>query len=161
MGPRGPVISAVVVDQRVSVTSPATGQVGGSGAARCGGGNRSSECFDRYSYGYSGRKQFIDLPHALKVRFINPDKEWQEDERIVYADGYGAENAERFETVDMMGCTSPEQAWREGRYHLAVGKLRPETHEVFQDVEALRATDGDLVMFAHDVILVGLGWKRH
>ena len=47
MGPLGPVISEVVVDQRVSVTSPATGQVGGSGAARCGG-NRSSECFDRY-----------------------------------------------------------------------------------------------------------------
>ena len=114
----------------------------------------------RNSYGYSGRKQFIDLPHALKVRFINPDKEWQEDERIVYADGYGADNAERFETVDMMGCTSPEQAWREGRYHLAVGKLRPETHEVFQDVEALRASDGDLVMFAHDVMMVGLGWGR-
>ena len=98
----------------------------------------------RNSFNYVGRKQFIDLPHALKVRFINPDKDWQEDERIVYADGYSAENAARFETVDMMACTRAEQAWREGRYHLAVGRLRPETHEVYQDVEALRATDGDL-----------------
>ena len=114
----------------------------------------------RNSFGYTGRKQFIDLPHALKVRFINPDKDWQEDERIVYADGYSSANAERFETVDMMGCTNAEQAWREGRYHLAAGRLRPETHEVYQDVEALRATDGDLVMFAHDVILVGLAWGR-
>lgn len=114
----------------------------------------------RNSYGYTGRKQFVDLPHALKVRFINPDKDWQEDERIVYADGYNAANADRFETVDMMACTSAEQSWREGRYHLAVGRLRPETHEVYQDVEALRATDGDLVMFAHDVILVGVAWGR-
>ena len=114
----------------------------------------------RNSFNYVGRKQFIDLPHALKVRFINPDKDWQEDERIVYADGYSAENAARFETVDMMACTRAEQAWREGRYHLAVGRLRPETHEVYQDVEALRATDGDLVMFAHDVILVGLASGR-
>ena len=114
----------------------------------------------RNSYGYTGRKQFIDLPHALKVRFVNPDKDWQEDERIVYADGYSAANAERFETVDMMACIRSEQAWREGRYHLAVGRLRPETHEIHQDVEALRATDGDLVMFAHDVILVGLAWGR-
>ena len=114
----------------------------------------------RNSFNYTGRKQFIDLPHALKVRFVNPDKDWQEDERIVYADGYSAENAERFETVDMMACIRSEQAWREGRYHLAVGRLRPETHEIYQDVEALRATDGDLVMFAHDVILVGLAWGR-
>ena len=114
----------------------------------------------RNSYSYTGRKQFLDLPHALKIRFINPDKDWQEDERIVYADGYTSANADRFETVDMMGCSNPQQAWREGRYHLAVGKLRPETHEVYQDVEALRATDGDLVMFAHDVIMVGLGWGR-
>ena len=47
MGPWGPVISEVVVDHRASVTSPATGQVGGFGAARCGG-NGSSECIDRY-----------------------------------------------------------------------------------------------------------------
>jgi alkylhydroperoxidase family enzyme len=49
----------------------------------------------------------------------------QEDERIVYADGYSSANAERFETVDLMGCTNAEQAWREGRYHLAAGRLRP------------------------------------
>ena len=114
----------------------------------------------RNSFNYVGRKQFIDLPHALKIRFINPDKDWQEDERIVYADGYDANNADRFETVDMMGCTRPAQAWREGRYHLAVGKLRPESHEAYQDVEALRATDGDLVMFAHDVIMVGISSGR-
>lgn len=114
----------------------------------------------RNSFGYVGRKQFIDQPHALKVRFINPDKDWQEDERVVYADGQNAASAERFETIDMMGCTRAAQAWREGRYHLAVGRLRPETHEVYQDVEALRATDGDLVMFSHDVIRVGIAAGR-
>mgnify|MGYP000735814371 CR=1 FL=1 len=38
-------------------------------------------------------------------------------------DGRPRESAERFETVDMMACIRSEQAWREGRYHLAVGRL--------------------------------------
>ena len=67
MGPRGPVISAVVVDHRAVVTSPATGQVGGSGAARCGG-NRSSECFDRYGDPLSAGALMTG------IRFGNPSR---------------------------------------------------------------------------------------
>lgn len=114
----------------------------------------------RNSWGYSGRKQFIDQPHALRVRFANAAKNYQEDERIVFADGYNSENATRFETVELYGCTSSTMAWREGRYYLAIGQLRPEEHTVSMDVENLRANMGDLVMFAHDVIAVGLAQGR-
>lgn len=110
----------------------------------------------RNSFGYSGKKSFVDLPHALRVRFINSALGWQEDEVVVYADGYGDGNSTRFETLDLPGCASATQAWREGRYYMAVGKLRPEEHVVTMDVEALRCTLGDYVLFSHDVISVGI-----
>lgn len=114
----------------------------------------------RNSWGYQGRKQFIDLPHALKVRFINANKGYVEDERIVYDDGYDETNASRFETIELYGCTKASQAYREGRYHLAVGRLRPEEHVVSMDIEALRCTLGDLVRFSHDAVAIGLGSGR-
>lgn len=114
----------------------------------------------RNSWAYTGRKQFIDLPHALKVRFINEEKGYVEDERIVYADGFTEATATRFESIELFGCTQKGQAWREGRYFLAVGKLRPEEHVVTMDVEALRCTLGDLVRFSQDAVSIGLGSGR-
>lgn len=114
----------------------------------------------RNSWGYSGSKAFIDQPHALKVQFINAANGYQEDEVIVYADGYSETNATRFETLDMPGCTSPTQAWREGRYHIAVGQLRPEEHQVSMDIEALRCTLGDYVLLSHDVLSIGIAAAR-
>ncbi|MCM0018436.1 MAG: host specificity factor TipJ family phage tail protein [Tagaea sp.] len=114
----------------------------------------------RNSFGYRGTRDLRDLPHAVRVRFSDPDIDYQENEVVVYADGYDAATADEFDTLDLYGCTSPDMAWREGRYHLAVAYLRRERHEVFQDIEFLRATDGDLVQFAHDVIAVGLAQGR-
>jgi hypothetical protein len=114
----------------------------------------------RNSYGYSGSKPFIDYPDALKVNFINAARGFQEDEVIVYFDGYDATNATKFEALDLPGCTSATQAWREARYYMAVARLRPEEHSVSMDIEALRCTAGDLVQFSHDVISIGLGAGR-
>lgn len=112
------------------------------------------------SWGYNGMKQFIDLPHALRINFTNADKNWREDERIVYDDGYTKDNASRFETLDFNYCTDPDQAYREARYQMAVGKLRPEQHRVTMDIENLRCTLGDYVMLAHDVLSIGSGQGR-
>jgi hypothetical protein len=114
----------------------------------------------RNSWGYSGTKTFVDYPHALRVKFVNAEAGGQEDERIVYDDGYGVVNATRFETVDLPGCASPTQAYREGRYLLAVGKLRPEQHIVTMDIENLRCSLGDLVLFSHDVVAIGVASSR-
>lgn len=112
------------------------------------------------SFGYNGMKQFIDMPHALRIHFVNADKQWQDDEIIVYDDGYDATTATKFETLDFAYCTSSDQAWREGRYHLAVGKLRPEEHRISMDIENLRCTLGDYVMLTHDVLSIGSGTGR-
>lgn len=114
----------------------------------------------RNSWGFRGTKTFADLPHALKTRFVNPEKDWQQDERLVYADGYSAVNATKFETFDLIGVTDYDQAWKLGRYHLAVAQLRPETYELTTDVENLVCTRGDLVRVVHDVPLFGAGYGR-
>jgi hypothetical protein len=112
------------------------------------------------SWGYSGMRQFIDLPHALRINFVNADKNWREDERIVYADGYSKDNATRFETLDYPYCTDADQVFREARYQMAVGSLRPDQHMVSMDIESLRCTLGDYVMLAHDVLSIGTGVGR-
>jgi len=114
----------------------------------------------RNATGFRGIKTFTELPHALKVRFVNPDREWGQDERMVYADGFDETNASSFETLELFGCTDADLAWKHGRYHLAAGKLRPETYELSVDIDHLVCTRGDLVKVSHDVPLWGLHWAR-
>lgn len=120
----------------------------------------------RNSWGYRGSKAFFDIPHAFRVSFLNADKDYAQDEIIVYRDGYDEEGedgntaASKFDTLELPGCTNAKQAWREGRYHFGVLLLRPEEHVVNMDIESLRATKGDLVRFSHDVISIGLGSGR-
>jgi predicted phage tail protein len=114
----------------------------------------------RNSSGYQGKKDFLDYPHALRVQFVNAARGFQEDEVIVYDDGYSAANASKFESLELPGCTSSTQAWREGRYLIAAGRLRPEEHIVSMDIESVRCTQGDLVRFSHDAISIGLASTR-
>lgn len=115
----------------------------------------------RNSWSYSGERHYIDVPHALKLRWTNPDIGYQEDEAIVYADGYnedgsdGLTAATRFESADYLGCTVFNQVWREGRFQLAQMLLRPEQHKVYQSLDGNRCTLGDYVMFAYDVVSIG------
>jgi hypothetical protein len=113
----------------------------------------------RNATGFSFEKTFAKIPHALRVRYINTQT-WQQDERIVYADGYNETNATDFETIETQGVTSADQAYKEGRYYLAVMTLRPEIWTVSMDAENLVATRGDTVRLAHDVILVGHAYGR-
>jgi hypothetical protein len=114
----------------------------------------------RNSWGFKGRKLFPDAPDGLRMRYVDPEREWQQQEVTVYADGVDETTARRLEPMELWGCTRRDQAWREGRYHLAVAKLRPESYEISCDIEHLVATRGDLVRVAHDVPLWGVGWGR-
>lgn len=120
----------------------------------------------RNSSNYRGSKAFLDRPHALRTKFINPAKSDAYDEVIVYDDGYNADGsdgktaASKFDTLEFPGARSDTLAWREGRYHLGVLKLRPEEHAVDMDFEALACRKGSLVRFSHDVISIGLGSAR-
>jgi hypothetical protein len=116
----------------------------------------------RNSWGFKATYQFPILPGALKVRFINnATSMWSKDERIVYDDGYNAANTEIYEVLDLTsGCTDPNEAWRDGRYHLAQARLRPQIYELQVDFENLVCTRGDLVLVSHDVLLSSVAWAR-
>ena len=114
----------------------------------------------RNSWGFHASKAFVDPPHGLNVRFINEQAGYERDERVVYADGFDETTATRLEALDLFGITDPGLAWRDGRFHQAVAKLRPETYELNVDFEHIVATRGDLVSVAHDAVLIGLAQGR-
>lgn len=115
----------------------------------------------RNSWGFTGHKTFIQIPHALRVMFLNPDLGYQQDERIVYDDGYDESTATIYETLDLtFYCSDAEIAYRDGRYYLKTAHLRPEVYEFQTDVENICCERGDLVLITHDVPLWGLGWGR-
>ncbi|MBB4653023.1 hypothetical protein GGQ99_004807 [Aminobacter niigataensis] len=114
----------------------------------------------RNSWGFEAQHEFRELPHAWRVRFINEMRDWREDERIVYDDGYSAANATRFEGIEFPGVTKPDSIWRHGRFHIAQLRLRPETYTLNVDFENLLCTRADRVRVAHDVMLVGIASGR-
>jgi hypothetical protein len=133
----------------------------------------------RNSWGFRGRRAYPSLPHGLRVAFLNEDNGYQRDERIVLDDGYSIDYADgrgpldafdqpaphlppatEFETIELFGVTDPDFAWRHGRYHIAVARLRPEVMELSTDAEHLVCTPGDMVVVSHDVPLIGGGFGR-
>lgn len=110
----------------------------------------------RNSWGFSSTKVFIQEIHGVRCRFVNPDRDWQQDEIIAYIDGYDSSSATEFAALELWGCTTQNQAWREGRYNLAVSQLRPEVYNLQCDIENLVCTRGDMVRVTHDVT----GWGQ-
>ncbi len=114
----------------------------------------------RNSASFQGSRAFTDVVHALRVQFLNSEAGYAQDEVIVYDDGFDATNATNFEQLQIPGCADAEMAWKLGRYHLAVARLRPNSYSWTTDVEHLVCNRGDLILFASDVISAGLGWGR-
>lgn len=114
------------------------------------------------SWDFKSVRSFPQLPGYLKVDFINPDKNWQRDTRTVYDDGFTPATVNILsEKLDLTrGCTNPDQAWREGRYHLSQARLRPEKYQINVSVENIVCRRGDLVYVSHDVPAFGLGAGR-
>ncbi len=109
----------------------------------------------RNSRDFSSSRFYPPQPHALKIKYIDPQLAWEITECIVYDDGYDEETATEFEEMTSFACTNYEQAWRFGRYMLAQNKLRQETISILVDFENLICTRGDYVQIAHDVMQVG------
>lgn len=107
------------------------------------------------SWGFSGNRTFSDRPHALRVKYVEPNMGWQMNEVIVYDDGKDKTNATQFEDLSTFGVTDGAAAWRYGRYMMAQGLHRSEQFVINLDVENLAVQRGDLVRVAHDVPKIG------
>ena len=114
----------------------------------------------RNSWDYKGNINYPDLPHALRVEFRNQDKGYETDERIVYADGYNANNATLYERLEFSSCTNADLAYWYGRRYFATAILQPETHTFKMDFESMTFNRGDRITLVNDVILVGVGQGR-
>lgn len=116
----------------------------------------------RNSWGFQGARAFNDVTHALRVQFTNPDADWQQDERIVYDDGYGDAAmvaadptltlATNFDTLTLKSVPDADAAWHLGRYHLAVGRERPNSYSLSAEIDNLVCSRGDLAWIVNDVI---------
>ncbi|WP_275289193.1 host specificity factor TipJ family phage tail protein [Halomonas elongata] len=113
----------------------------------------------RNASGFSSSIQYKDLPHAIRVKYVDPDT-WSDAERIVYRPGYGESNATRFEDFQLQGVASADEAWHHGQYHMRQAILRPETFKASMDWENLAIVRGNRVLYQYDAILVGLGTAR-
>lgn len=115
----------------------------------------------RNSWGFSSSKSFRRSIHGVKVSFVSEAADWRRDQIVVYADAHDEDTATEFDSLDLGdGITDADLAWKHGRYYLAQLLLRPETYEVYQDIEHVVIRRGDPVDVAHDVIAVGLAQGR-
>jgi hypothetical protein len=114
----------------------------------------------RNSWGFSAEKRLYNRPHAFRIRFKNEENDYNDDERIVYDDGYNSSNATLFESIEFPGITDPDLIWKFGRFHIAQARLRPEMYSLYQDFEHLVCRRGDKVRVSHDIPLWGSGWGR-
>lgn len=120
----------------------------------------------RNSFGFEVEKHMEEVPHAWRIRFPNEEQDFQQDERIVYRDGFNADGsggdtqATLFQSLFFPGVTHPDHVWKLGRYHGAVAVNRPERWTVYQDFEYLVARRGNRVKVTHDVLSVGLSSGR-
>ena len=116
---------------------------------------------------------YPDLPHAFRCPFKNELADWQDDERLVLADGYQADGLDafgraapelppaiKFEQLVLPGVTHPEQIWKLARFHLAQARLRWRNIRWSTNVQNFVCTRGDKFLLAHDVLLVGLAYGR-
>ena len=109
----------------------------------------------RNTRNFTGQIIYNEIPDALRIRFFNKDKDYREDERIVYDDGFNAANATTFQVIDLPGQTNSANVYKLGRHYIAAARLRPEVFTFEIDVEHLVAMRGDLCRLTHDVPGIG------
>lgn len=120
----------------------------------------------RNSWGMSVQRGFVDLPHALRVSFVDETDDYTTQENYVFADGYSNDGAKGTEpATDVVewnypGVTKWEKVWRMGRYHLAKLLHRPMSVTINTDWEWLVCHRGDLVGIASDVLMNTFGTAR-
>jgi hypothetical protein len=107
------------------------------------------------SWNFAASLSYADEVHALRVSFIDRDREYQRQEVIVYRDGYDASNATRFEELGTAAITEWFRAWAYGRFMFAQSIIRREPFTISMDIEHLAFQRGDLVLYQHDVPKIG------
>lgn len=111
----------------------------------------------RNSWNFSSQKSLVtETIHGLRMRFVNEAIDYQEDERVVYLDGYDESNATNVIEWEQDGVTNSDLIWKHGRLRLAEMRLRPEVYTVSCEAESIALRRGDCIRVVHDVTLWGV-----
>ena len=123
-----------------------------------------TEVVDSFSehnaWSFEWSKTLPNVPHAVRATFVNKEKGFEQDTLTVYADGYGAANATRYENWGkeyFEGITEPGNVQRAVRWALAWAVLRGERLSFMASMEHLIVTYGDLVRVTNSFVKWGLG----
>jgi predicted phage tail protein len=114
----------------------------------------------RNSWGFSAERVFNELPHAFRCLFANREKNYEDDEVIVYRPPYDENTATLFEQLPLAGINTAALAWSHGVYHMATLIYRPEVYTWYADFGYMAARRGDLIECGHDVTLWGVSQGR-
>lgn len=112
------------------------------------------------SWGASTTRTILDIPHGLRVSFLNEKNDYAADERIVYADGYNDDNAEDYQAQTVQGITNPDKIYIFAREMLKASQSRLESHTVYMDIESLVVNLRDRVYFSYDYLQNAIGYGR-
>lgn len=111
----------------------------------------------------SFKEEFLGLENranAIEISFLNKDKNYERDVLTVYSDGFDSTTKVQQPTqIELMGCTSAEQAYRYGRYKLRSNQyeIRTVTFDAF--VDAIACNIGDVIIVQSDVTNWGSGGR--
>jgi hypothetical protein len=114
----------------------------------------------RNSRDFSWTQSYRVFPHGLRCKFVNADKDYVEDEILVFDAGYTKDNATLYEQVEFPGVTSRAMVYKHAKYRIADARARPAVYTLTVDFEHLVAQRTDRVALAYDVILEGIASGR-
>ena len=98
--------------------------------------------------------------NSVEISFLHKDKDYERDVIPVYGDTYDeSDTLTNPAQVELMGCTSLEQAYKHGKHFLRCNKyeIRTVTIEAFTD--AIACTVGDIILIQHDISEWGEGGR--
>lgn len=104
------------------------------------------------------RNAFDDTVHGIRCSIENRANAFRPETFIVYASGYSASNATKFEDWTFDGTTVKATAAGLAAYHLRVMAARALAYTFPTDWRHLRCLRGDLVRVAHPRVGKGLSW---
>lgn len=98
--------------------------------------------------------------NAIEISFINKDKNYERDVLTVYGDSYDDDETTQQPTqIELMGCTSAQQAYKYGKYYLRSNKYEIRTVSFEAYVDAIACSIGDVILVQTDAVSWGLGGR--